>query len=152
MSEEYMNDERELGWDDEIDNKQTFIDIPDGTYDFTVDHCEKAKAGGSGKYAGTNMATVYCVIHAQEGEPMIRTNIILHTNFKWKLAQFFICIGLMEDSPEATLKMQWAMTAGCRGKCRVVHKPNYNDATKQHLEIDEFLKPEPGAKRWGGGF
>ena len=51
-------EDRELDWDDEIENTQSFTDIPDGEYNFVVDHFERAKVGGDGKYAGKNMAVV----------------------------------------------------------------------------------------------
>ncbi|MCD8333704.1 MAG: hypothetical protein LUB60_06260 [Clostridiales bacterium] len=144
---------REYGWEDEVENRLGFIDIPDGEYEFMVDHYERAKVGGDGKYAGQNMATVYCNILAGDGEePQIRTNLILNKAFDWKLSQFFICIGLMKDEEGARLKMNWNQVGGRRGRCKVEHKPNYNDKTKEHLEITEFLKPAENNKKWGSGF
>lgn len=144
------NTNQELDWNDEIENTGT-IDIPDGEYDFIVDHYERSKVGGEGKYAGQNMAVIYCNILAGDAEPQIRTNIILNENFRWKLSQFFVSLGLMKDEKGAKLKMNWNMVGGSRGRCKIEHKPNYNDATKTHLEITEFLKPQ-GGKKWGSGF
>ena len=136
------NMDRELGWDDEIENTSQYVDIPDGEYEFIVDHYERSKVGSnSEKYAGKNMAVVYCAIQAPGAEPVISTNLILHSKFQWKLAQFFRSIRLMKDEEGAKLKMEWNKVPGLRGWCKVVHKPNYNDATKTHLEIDEFLPP-----------
>lgn len=142
---------QELGWDDQIENTQIPIDIPDGEYDFIVDHYERAKVSGDGKYAGQNMAVIHCNILAGNAEPQIRTNIIMNKKFEWKLSQFFVSIGLMDDKEGAKLKMNWNQVGGARGRCKVEHKPNYNDATKSHLEITEFLKPK-GGKKWGAGF
>lgn len=144
------NTNQELDWNDEIENTGT-IDIPDGEYDFIVDHYERSKVGGEGKYAGQNMAVIYCNILAGDAEPQIRTNIILNENFRWKLSQFFVSLGLMKDEKGAKLRMNWNMVGGSRGRCKIEHKPNYNDATKTHLEITEFLKPQ-GDKKWGSGF
>lgn len=140
----------ELDWDDEIENTGT-VDIPDGEYDFIVDHYERSIIGGDGKYSGGKMAVIYCNILAGNAEPQVRTNIIMNKNFEWKLAQFFICLGLMEDKKDAKLKMNWSMVGGARGRCKIEHKPNFNDATKKHLEIAEFLKPKED-KKWGAGF
>ena len=143
-------EDRELDWDDEIENTQSFTDIPDGEYNFVVDHFERAKVGGDGKYAGKNMAVIFCdVLGPDNTNVTIRTNLIMHSKFQWKLSQFFISIGLMKDEEGERLRMPWTQIGGCRGRCKVEHKPNYNDATKTHLEITEFLKP--GAKTWAKG-
>ncbi len=146
-----MDINQEYDWDDEVENIASMPDIPDGEYDFIVDHYERSKVGGDGKYTGQNMAIVYCNILTGNEEPQLRTNLILNRKFAWKLSQFFISIGLMKDEEGATLKMNWNQVGGMRGRCKVEHKPNYNDATKSHLEITEFLKPQ-GSKKWGSGF
>lgn len=146
MGKELNN--QELDWNDEVENKPA-ARVPEGEHDFMIDHFERTKVGGDGKYAGQNMATVYCNIMDVDGEPQLRTNLILNKNLSWKLAQFFISIGLMEDKEGATLRMNWNQVAGRRGRCKVEEKPNYNDASKTHPEITEFLKPAAG-KKWGG--
>ena len=147
-----MNEDmnREYDWDDEVENRSEFIDIPDGEYEFFVDHYERSKGGGDGKYAGQNMAVIYCNIET-DGQPQIKTNLILNKKFDWKLSQFFISLGLMENKEGAKTKMNWNLVGGARGRCKVEHKPNYNDATKTHPEITEFLKPRKD-KKWGAGF
>lgn len=143
---------REYDWDDEVENRSDFVDIPDGEYEFFVDHYERSKVSGDGKYAGQNMAVIYCNIMTEDNDgPQIKTNIILNKKFDWKLSQFFICIGLMKDEENAKMKMNWNLVGGTRGRCKVEHKPNFNDATKTHLEITEFLKPRKD-KKWGSGF
>lgn len=149
-----MNDElnREYDWNDEVENRSGFVDIPEGEYDFIVDHYERAKVGGEGKYAGQNMAIVYCNVQNGSEEAQLRTNLILNKRFDWKLSQFFICIGLMQDEEGARLKMNWNQVGGRRGRCKIEHKPNQKDATKTHPEITEFLKPQKGAKKWSSEF
>lgn len=142
---------RELGWDDEIENISSFVEVEDGEYEFIVDHFERAKVGGEGKYAGMNMAVIYCNILA-DGEPQLKTNIIMHTKFQWKLSQFFISIGLMQNEENAKLRLNWNAVGGCRGRCRIENRPNYNDKTKTHPEIMEFLAPAEEGKKWGAHF
>lgn len=145
-------EDRELGWDDDILNEPPVPSVADGEYDFIVDHFERAKVSNpDSKYNGANMAVVYCNI-CTEGEPQLKTNLILHTRMQWKLAQFFICIGQMENEENATLHMDWNSIGGLRGRCRVKNLPNYNDNTKTHSEITDFLPPDAKAKKWGGGF
>lgn len=151
MSTENENMGQEMGWDDEVENTSAFVDIADGIYDFIVDHFERSKVGGDSKYSGQNMAVIYCNIQA-EGEPQLKTNIIMNTKFQWKISQFFISIGQMKNEKNARLKPNWNMVGGSRGRCRIEHKPNYNDPTKTHPEITEFLPPAENGKKWGSGF
>lgn len=145
------NLDRELDWDEiELDGKEERIEIPNGDYDFTVDHFERAKTGENSKVPGTNMAVVYCVIHT-EGNPMIRANLVLTERMQWKLKEFFVSIGMIKAGAESKTRISWNDIAGRRGRCRIVQKENYNDKTKTHAEIDRFLKPEEG-KKWGSGF
>ena len=143
--------EKELEWDDiALDGKEERIELEDGEYEFTVDHFERAKTGPESKNPGTNMAVVYCNIHA-EGEPQIRVNLVLSERTRWKLKEFFISLGIIKAGAETPVKISWNDVPGRRGRCTIVHKPNYNDATKTHAEIDRFLPPA-GGKNWAGGF
>ena len=144
------NSDRELGWDDDILNVPAAPKLEDGEYDFIVDHFERAKVGGDGQYAGTNMAVIYCNIQV-DGEPQLKSNLILHSRLQWKLSQFFISIGQMENTENSTLKMNWQLVPGSRGRCRIEQRQNYNDKSKTHSEIIEFLPPVNNGKKWGSG-
>lgn len=146
-----ININEELDWDDAIDNTSSYVDIADGEYEFIMDHYERSKVGGDGKYAGQNMAVIYCNVLTGDGEVQLRTNIIMNRKFQWKLSQFFISIGLMEDGKDISQKMRWNEAGGSRGRLKIENKPNYNDKTRTHPEITEFLKPQ-GGKKWGSGF
>ena len=41
--------DRELNWDDEIEKDNSFITLPEGDYDFVIDHFERARHPGSEK-------------------------------------------------------------------------------------------------------
>lgn len=142
---------QELGWDDEVENTSSFPDIEDGEYDFIVDHFERSTVGGSSKYSGQKMAVIYCNIHGSE-EVQLKTNIIMNTNFQWKLSQFLISIGQMKNEEGAKARPNWNTVGGSRGRCKIEHKPNYNDPSKKHPEITEFLPPAENEKKWGSGF
>lgn len=142
---------QELGWDDEVENTSSFPDIEDGEYDFIVDHYERAVVSGTGKYSGQRMAVIYCNIQGPE-EVQLKTNIIMNTNFQWKLSQFLISIGQMKNEEGAKARPNWNTVGGSRGRCKIEHKPNYNDPSKKHPEITEFLPPAENEKKWGSGF
>ena len=40
---------RELGWDDSITQENSFIELPEGDYDFTINHYERGRFAGSAK-------------------------------------------------------------------------------------------------------
>ena len=44
-----MAEEREFGWDDEIENDSEFQILPDGDYNFTVTGFERGRHQGSAK-------------------------------------------------------------------------------------------------------
>lgn len=44
-----MAEEREFGWDDEIENDNEFQILPDGDYNFTVTGFERGRHQGSAK-------------------------------------------------------------------------------------------------------
>lgn len=142
---------QELGWDDEVENTSSFPDIEDGEYDFIVDHFERATVGESRKYSGQKMAVIYCNILGED-EVQLKTNIIMNTNFQWKISQFLISIGQMKNEEGAKARPNWNMIGGSRGRCKIEHKPNYKDPTKTHPEITEFLPPAENGKKWGSGF
>ena len=72
----------ELDWDSTIDkDEQQYTVIPEGDYNFTVDHVDRTYVGKeSEKYANAKMATVYFNIQADGEDVQIRENFILHSN------------------------------------------------------------------------
>ena len=50
---------KELGWDDTISQESSFVELPEGDYDFVVDHWERGRFPGSEKIPACKMATVY---------------------------------------------------------------------------------------------
>ena len=62
------------------------------------------------------------------------------------------CCNLMENKEDAQLRMDWNAIGGLRGRCKVEEKPNYNNKSKTHSEITEFLPPASNGKKWGSGF
>ena len=83
---------QEYDWDDEIENRSGFADVPDGEYEFFVDHYERAKVGGDGKYSARirrlSTANILMENVPQDQAPQLKTNLILNKAFDWKLSQF----------------------------------------------------------------
>lgn len=86
---------RELGWDDSITQENSFIELPEGDYDFTINHYERGRFAGSAKIPPCNKATVFFdVKDADANEVSIRQDFLLHTKMEWKLSELFRSVGL----------------------------------------------------------
>ena len=112
------NDFSEYGWEDEIsDEGKEFVLLPEGDYDFTVTKIERARHAGSEKIPPCNMAKVTVTVWGPEDKIDITENLFLCNKMEWKLAQFFLSLGLKKHGEP--LKMNWAAAQGKTGKCRV---------------------------------
>lgn len=149
--------DRELGWEDTIqDDGKEFVLLPEGDYDFTIDHFERARSKGSDKLPPCNMALVFFTIHNPHGEDAtVRESFLLHTKMEWKLSELFCGIGLKKKGEE--LRMNWNMVPGAKGRCKVIVEPDRNDPNKKYNHIKEIYPYEPksfsgastgGFKKW----
>lgn len=133
---------RELGWDDTIKNDDSFVTIPAGDYDFTVDHYERSRSQGSEKIPPSNMAVVYFNVTAPGGDQVsIRENFILHSKLEWKLSELFCSVGLKKKGEE--LRMNWNDLPGLTGRAQVSLDPDKNDPTKKYNHIRKLYPKEP---------
>ena len=74
-----MDIERELGWDEPIENEgPEFVILPEGDYDFQVVNLERGRHNGSDKLPPCNKAIVHIKIEGPEGESI--HNLFLHQN------------------------------------------------------------------------
>lgn len=116
-----MNQERELGWDDEIEKDGgDFVLLPEGDYNFTVAKFERARFAGSAKMPACNQAKLELTIHSQEyGDQTIFHNLFLHTKTEGLLSNFFAGIGQKKKGEK--LRMNWNAVIGAHGKCKLIH-------------------------------
>lgn len=135
-------EERELGWEDSIQNDDSFITIPEGDYDFVIDHYERSRSKGGEKIPPSNMAIVYFRIAGPDGqEVMIREQFILHQRMEWKLSQLFCSVGLKKKGERIT--MNWNALPGLSGRAHVTLDPDKNDPKKEYNHIDKLYPKEP---------
>ena len=93
-----------LDWGDEIEKESSFVELPAGDYEFTIDHYERARFNGSDKLPPCNMATVYFNIRTFDGqEVQIRENFILHKKMEWKLSELFRGVGLKGENEKIVM-------------------------------------------------
>jgi hypothetical protein len=132
---------RELGWDDTIQNDSSFVELPEGDYDFTIDHFERGRSKGSDKIPPSNMAIVYFVVKTADGqEATIKENFILHTRLEWKLSELFCGVGLKKKGEE--LRMNWNALPGLTGRAKVTLEPDRNDPSKKYNHINKIYPKE----------
>ena len=133
---------RELGWDDSISQESSFIELPEGDYDFTIDHYDRARFPGSEKIPACNMATVYFNVRGADGaEASVRENFILHTRMEWKLSELFRSVGLKKEGEE--VRMNWNALPGLTGRCHITLDPDGKDPSKKYNHIKKLYPKEP---------
>lgn len=125
-----------LDWNSEIE--ETYLDLPDGTYDFTVVDAERGRfepKPESKIKEPCPQVKVHVEIKDPNSDQKVKLNslLILHTRTKGLLCNFFRSIGLMQKGEP--LKMNWDVI-GKTGKLKLSH----ND--KNYMQIDKFLPKE----------
>lgn len=137
------SEDRELGWDDVIENDSPeFVILPDGDYDFEVVDFERGRHNGSEKLPPCNKAIVHIRIEAKEGISIIKHQLFLHTITEGMLCAFFTGIGQRQKGER--LKMNWNAVIGSKGRCKVGTRKWTNDEGKEMTfnEVKKFYEPE----------
>lgn len=113
-----MTEERELGWNDEIEKENEFILLPEGDYDFTVTKFERARHSGSANLPPCHQAKLELTIHsAEHGDVIVFHNLFLHTKTEGLLSNFFAGIGQKKKGEKA--RMDWNKVVGSKGRCKI---------------------------------
>jgi hypothetical protein len=138
--------ERELGWEDEIENDgEGFTDLPDGDYNFTVTDFERERHAGSAKLPPCNKAVVHLKIDGGElGTPTIKHNLFLHTKTEGLLCSFFTGIGQRQHGEK--LKMDWSRVKGATGRLKLGHRTFHgDDGPVTVLDVKKIYEPKDDA-------
>ncbi len=138
---EYIED-RELGWDDEIEGDGSgFIMLPAGDYDFEVTSLERGRHNGSEKLPPCNKAVVYIKIEGPEGATTIKHNLFLHTRTKGMVSAFLRAIGQRKKGE--AIKPNWNAVVGSKGRAKVdIKKWSYEGKEYEGNEIKMFYFPD----------
>ena len=142
----------ELDWDSPIEaDEQQFQIVPEGDYDFIVDHVDRGFVSDNSKdYAGVKQATVYMNIQVPGQEPVsIKENFISHSNFAWKVGSFLLCVGLKKKG-ESVPQNYLFKSPGMRGRCHVITAKGKNG--REYNNVREFYAPsdtrDTGSNQW----
>lgn len=130
-----------LGWDDEIKDEKQFILLPEADYFFRIKKFEKGRFNGSDKTPACNKAIVTFEVFTQNGERVeITENFLLLETLRWKLAQFFSSIGMLEK--DGTARMNWSSELiGKQGVCKVSIRTYQKDGENRQINYINKLYP-----------
>ena len=140
--------ERELGWDDAIErDTPDFILLPEGEYDFTVDHFDRERFNGSDKMPACNKAVIYLNVETPDGVAVVRESLFLHTKGEGKLCAFFTAIGQRQHGQR--VNMNWNAVPGAKGRAKIgireYQGKQYNEVKKTIDLFAEGKIPAPYA-------
>lgn len=126
-----------LDWNSEIE--ETYLDLPDGTYEYKVVELERGhyepKPTSKIKEPCPQVKVFVEVQDPNGSDQKVKLNslLILHTRTKGLLCNFFRSIGVMKKGE--SLKMDWNVI-GKTGKLSLKHNE------KGYMQIDKFLPKE----------
>ncbi len=124
----------------------TFELLPDGEYDIVVKKLEKDSytATPQSKIPSCPMAIVHVQATAPDGKTnYFRERLYLYDENKWRLLQFFTCIGLRKHGDGKT-NMPWNKVEGCTGRAKLGHRTSKKDGN-DYQTVVKWLDPEPPA-------
>lgn len=131
-----------LDWNSEIE--ETYLDLPDGTYEYKVVELERGhyepKPTSKIKEQCPQVKVFVEVQDPNGSDQKVKLNslLILHTRTKGLLCNFFRSIGVMKKGE--SLKMDWNVI-GKTGKLALTHNE------KGYMQIDKFLPQEESTQK-----
>lgn len=145
------NEERVLGWDDEISNDDQggFEVVPPGTYPFEIVNLRRGQhqPSSSGKLPACPKAELTVRLYPQNGDYAdVKHNLFLHSRCEGMLCAFFLSIGHRKHGEP--LRPDWARVIGSRGWCKVAIRDwtSKDGEKRQSNDIKAFLDPEKALK------
>jgi len=141
-----QGNERELGWDDTINNDgDDFIVLPAAVYPFTIIEFERGRHAGSAKLPPCNKAMLKVKVHGgAKGEVTVsKHQLFLHTKTEGMVCQFFRSIGSRKHGE--AMVMDWNSVQGATGFCKLGIRRYQKKDDSEWYEINEikvFLDPD----------
>jgi len=136
-----MSDEgKAIGWNDEVEGTNDFTLLPEGTVvDFKVIDLKDDKDGRK----RCNVAVLHLACKSPQGGTVIKERLTMHTDFLWKINQFFTSIGLRKPGA-AKYRLDFTKVKGASGKAivRIRKWKDDQDRERSINAIDRFLPHE----------
>ena len=142
-----------IGWDDEVSDsgisnnsaeRDEFVVLPDGEYEFAVNKVERGSFGGSAKLPPCNQVKVGIIVDGgDKGRSFVYTRFYMHTKMLWKIYEFLTAVGLHKQGEGAT-RIPWnKVEKGMTGRCKI-KTHTYNDT--QSNEVAKWIAPSTAPK------
>lgn len=139
-----MDKEGNIGWDDEVSDKDAgngdkegFVVLPPGEYPFTVQKVERGQHKGSDKLPPCNMVKVELILDGgDKGKSYVFKRFFMHTKMLWKIYEFMTALGLHKKG-EGAGPIPWSkVVKGITGRCKVTVE-QYKGEDKN--EVDTWI-------------
>lgn len=144
--------ERELQWDDEIEESGgNFTLLPAGDYNFVVEKFERARHQGSANLPACPMALLTLKIDGGEhGQATVIHRLFLHSKTEGFLSNFFESIGQKKEGER--VKMNWQIVTGAKGRCtlEVNSYKNKEGQERSNNQVKTFLSHDVYIQNQGG--
>lgn len=147
--------DRALDWDDLVtaDNAEEYEVLKPGTYPFIVTKFERRQFRGSDKMPPCPQAVITVRIDGgEQGIGYATTNFFLTQKQAWKIARFFVSLGIMKKGE--TGAMDWNKVKGASGMLELdnrEYKGNMYNEVKKWLSPEEHDQPSPSAATYHVG-
>lgn len=140
---------KELSWDDEVEKGEEYTLLPEGDYDFTIESFERGRFEGSEKVPPCNKAILRIRVDAPQGSTTITESLLLWDKMQWKLAEFWLSIGVQEV--DGRIKPNWQAVPQATGRATLEIRADRNDPEKKYNHVKKWL-PKPTKQYKAGDF
>ena len=141
MSEDFRG--KEIGWDDEYDKGEEYVTLEPGDYAFTIESFERGRYEGSDKVPPCPRALLKIRVDTPNGSCTMNESLLLYDRMQWKLAEFFLSIGVGEEK-DGKVKPNWNLVPQATGRAKIDLRTDRNDPTKKYNHVKKYL---PKAKK-----
>jgi len=152
---------RTLNWDSTItEDSKEFLVVPEGDFAFQVTNFERARYEGGSKMPACNKAVITLRVRLKQADgtykyATVMTNFFLLGSMEWKIAQFFLALGMKKRGEP--LKMDFPGAVGKKGyahfKPRTFKNNDGEDMTvsdiQRFYDYDEKHFADDDPDTWG---
>ena len=136
MSEDFRG--KEIGWDDEYDKGEEYVTLEPGDYDFTIESFERGRYEGGDKVPPCPRALLKIRVDTPNGSCTMNESLLLYDRMQWKLAEFFLSIGVGEEK-DGKVKPNWNLVPQATGRATIELRTDKKDPTKKYNHVKKYL-------------
>lgn len=144
-----------MDWDSSLDEAEAktaasdFELLPDGEYEIEIKKLEKDSytAGPGSKISSCPLAIVHVIAKSSDGKRnYFRERLYIHEDNKWRLFQFFVCLGLRKHG-DGKSNMPWAQVEGATGRAKLGHRVSKTNG-ESYQTVVRWLEPAVAPDEW----